>query len=107
MSFFLQLRSICGGIHFRDPRTGLFGPTCRSTSNADEAFCVHCILCAIRIRQKEIGYVVFESYRDGHAEIYRMNADGSDEVRLTHFKGPIGENEEVPPGNSNPSWSPR
>jgi len=55
--------------------------------------------------QEEIKYV--ESYRDGHAEIYRMNADGSGVVRLTRFKGPIVENEEASPGNSNPSWSPR
>ena len=51
--------------------------------------------------------IVFESYRDGHAEVYRMNEDGSDVVRLTHFEGLIAENEEIPPGNSNPSWSPR
>ena len=52
-------------------------------------------------------HIVFESYRDGHAEIYRMNADGSGVVRLTHFEGPVAENDEAPPGNSNPSWSPR
>jgi TolB protein len=51
--------------------------------------------------------IVFESYRDGHAEIYRMNADGSGVARLTHFEGPITENGDVPPGNGNPSWSPR
>jgi len=51
-------------------------------------------------------FIVFESYRDGHAEIYRINADGSGVVRLTHLEGPITDNEEAPPGNSNPSWSP-
>ncbi len=49
----------------------------------------------------------FESYRDGHAEIYRMNADGSEVVRLTRYEGPISDNDEIPSGNGNPSWSPR
>ena len=50
--------------------------------------------------------IVFESYRDGHAEIYRINADGSGELRLTHFRGDVDPAGEAPAGNGNPSWSP-
>jgi len=39
--------------------------------------------------------IAFQSNRDGHNEIYSMNADGSNIVRLTYNKE----------GNSNPSWS--
>ena len=51
--------------------------------------------------------IVFESYRDGHAEIYRMTADGTKVQRLTHFDGPVTDDGEAPPGNGNPSWSSR
>ena len=51
--------------------------------------------------------IVFESYRDGHAEIYRMNADGTGVTRLTHYDGKIAEEGDFPPGNGNPSWSPK
>ncbi len=37
------------------------------------------------------GQVVFVSYRDGDEEIYRMNADGTDQTRLTH--SPHADNE--------------
>ena len=42
------------------------------------------------------GPIVFESSRDGQNEIYRMNPDGSDQVRLTHLQS----NEVFP------AWSP-
>jgi Tol biopolymer transport system component len=44
----------------------------------------------------ENGRIVFQSTRDGRAEIYSMNADGTDETRLTNTPG----------GNSEPSFSP-
>jgi len=50
--------------------------------------------------------IVFESYRDGHAEIYRINSDGSGELRLTHYEGVVDDGDEAPAGNGNPSWSP-
>jgi TolB protein len=40
--------------------------------------------------------IVFESNRDGNAEIYVMNADGSDQRRLTFFPGQ----------DTKPTWSP-
>ena len=51
--------------------------------------------------------IAFVSTRDGNAEIYRMNAAGTKVQRLTHFDGPVTHDGEVPPGNGNPSWSPR
>jgi Tol biopolymer transport system component len=42
-------------------------------------------------------YIAFTSDRDGHHEIYRMNADGSDQTRLTNSSTCW---------NSNPAWSP-
>ena len=39
---------------------------------------------------------VFQSNRDGNAEIYRMNADGSNQVRLTNN----------PANDASPDWSP-
>jgi Tol biopolymer transport system component len=41
------------------------------------------------------GRIAFTSARDGHAEIYSMNADGSGQLRLTHS----------PLASTNPSWS--
>jgi TolB protein len=52
-------------------------------------------------------FIVFESYRDGHAEIYRMDEDGSNVIRLTTFDGDTTSSGDAPPpGNGNPSWSP-
>jgi Tol biopolymer transport system component len=42
------------------------------------------------------GKIAFQSNRDGNAEIYVMNADGSAQTRLTNASTP----------NSGPSWSP-
>lgn len=42
------------------------------------------------------GKITFESNRDGNAEIYVMNADGSGQTNLTNH----------PAGEHNPSWSP-
>lgn len=42
------------------------------------------------------GKIVFESYRDGNAEVYLMDADGSNLVNLTHN----------PAYDGTPSWSP-
>ncbi len=46
--------------------------------------------------------IAFVSNRDGNSEIYIMNADGSDQRRLTHYPGDGDEYF----GNSNPSFSP-
>jgi Tol biopolymer transport system component len=40
--------------------------------------------------------LAFESFRDGNFEIYMVNADGSNPIRLTND----------PAGDSNPVWSP-
>jgi Tol biopolymer transport system component len=44
----------------------------------------------------ETGKIVFESYRDGNGEIYRMNYDGAEATRLTNDGG-----EDI-----SPDWSP-
>lgn len=57
---------------------------------------------------KDKKYIVFESHRDGHPELYRMNADGSNVIKLTDFKGeqqPKGK-DEFPKGNMDPVCSP-
>src|SRR5207249_8373560 len=47
------------------------------------------------------GKIAFASTRDGNWEIYVMNADGTDQTRLTNHPA-----EEFPPYDWNPSWSP-
>src|SRR5437867_1556082 len=47
------------------------------------------------------GKIAFASGRDGNFEIYVMNADGTDQTRLTNDPA-----EEFPPYDWNPSWSP-
>src|SRR5437870_5253676 len=47
------------------------------------------------------GKIAFASTRDGNWEIYVMNADGTDQTRLTNHPA-----EEFPPFDWNPSWSP-
>jgi len=42
------------------------------------------------------GKIAFSSNRDGNAEIYVMNADGTDLMRMTHDPAP----------DTNPVWSP-
>jgi Tol biopolymer transport system component len=58
--------------------------TVSSGSNATVNFSVPC------------PYIAFNSDRDGHDEIYRMNADGSGQTRLTNSSC----------WSSNPAWSP-
>ena len=70
----------CGG--------GLFEPPAATTPNI--AATVQAILLLDGSR------IAFSSYRDGNLEIYVMNADGSDQTRLT--------DNDVP--DSSPSWSP-
>jgi len=49
--------------------------------------------------------IAFGSNRDGNEEIYVMNADGSDVVRLT---GDVLANQPAAPGaDANPAWSPK
>ncbi len=52
--------------------------------------------------------IVFESWQNGNPEIYRMNTDGNDMIRLTVNDGlKEGLNkDEAPKGSSNPKWSP-
>ncbi|WP_299535401.1 TolB family protein [Ulvibacterium sp.] len=56
---------------------------------------------------KDRKYIVFESHRDGHPELYRMDSDGSNVVKLTNYLGdqPKGE-QEFPRGNMDPVFSP-
>jgi TolB protein len=52
-------------------------------------------------------YIVFESHRDGHPEIYRMDTDGSNVIKLTEFKeGQSTSEGDFPGGNMNPEFSP-
>ena len=44
------------------------------------------------------GKIAFVSTRDGHAEIYVMNADGSGQTRITNTPNPVQ--------NVDPAWSP-
>lgn len=48
--------------------------------------------------------IAFGSTRDGNEEIYVMNADGSDVVRLT---GNVPEQDAAPGADANPAWSPK
>ena len=48
---------------------------------------------------------VLYSERFIHAEIYRMNADGSNVIRLTTLEEDTTSTDGGP-GNGNPSWSP-
>ena len=52
--------------------------------------------------------IVFESWQNGNPEIYRMNTDGNDMIRLTVNDGlKEGLNkDEASKGSSNPTWSP-
>ncbi|WP_051554846.1 TolB family protein [Maribacter antarcticus] len=56
---------------------------------------------------KDKKHIVFESYRGGHPELYRMNSNGSNVIKLTNYKGgqPNGERE-FPNGNLDPVCSP-
>ena len=52
--------------------------------------------CQQQALQVAAGRIAFESYRDGNTEIYVMNADGSNQTRLTNN----------PALDSGPAWSP-
>ncbi len=56
---------------------------------------------------KDKKYIVFQSSRDGHPEIYRMDSDGSNVVKLTNYTGEQPKSErEFPKGNMDPMCSP-
>ena len=55
-----------------------------------------CILFVAGCAHQPQGRIVFQSTRDGNFEIYSMNADGTDQKRLTSS----------PSNDVNPSWSP-
>ena len=56
--------------------------------------CLTCCLCLVTGYAH--GKIVFSSSRDGNLEIYAMDSDGSDQIRLTHNEA----------RDSSPVWSP-
>jgi len=48
-------------------------------------------------------YIVFESWQNGHPELYKMESDGTQITRLTNYQKHESNNEYI--GNGNPSWS--
>ena len=53
-------------------------------------------ICGICAEAPTTAKIVFSSWRDGNLDIYLMNSDGSEEVRLTHHRAK----------DSRPKWSP-
>ncbi len=49
------------------------------------------------------GQIVFQSDRDSNVEIFRINADGSNRVQITHTEP---ESKDQPVGNYCPAYSP-
>ena len=51
------------------------------------------LLCSVSAKPLTTEKIVFSSYRNGNSEIYMMNPDGSQQVRLTHHRafdsGPV------------------
>ena len=58
------------------------------------------ICCAAEHESGRKGQIVFQSDRDGNVEVFRINADGSNTVQITHTE-PGDENEPI--GNYCPS----
>jgi len=61
---------------------------------ADKTFSLHVDVACIRTPL--LGRIVFVSYRDGNHEVYSMNPDGTDQVRLTNTP----DEEEIAPAVS-------
>ena len=53
-------------------------------------------ICGICAKAPATAKIAFSSWRDGNLDIYLMNPDGSEEMRLTHHRG----------ADSGPQWSP-
>ena len=53
-------------------------------------------VCEVWAEAPTTAKIVFSSWRDGNLDIYLMNSDGSEEVRLTHHRAK----------DSRPKWSP-
>ena len=60
------------------------------------------ICCAAEHESGLKGQIVFQSDRDGNMEVFRINADGSNPVQITHTE-PGNENQPV--GNYCPAYS--
>ena len=61
------------------------------------AFTLLCLsVCSVSAEAPKRAKILFTSIRDGNAEIYIMNADGSEQVRLTNHPG----------DDFDPTWSP-
>ena len=61
------------------------------------------ICCAAEHESGLKGQIVFQSDRDGNVEVFRINADGSNPVQITHTEP---GSEDQPVGNYCPAYSP-
>lgn len=61
------------------------------------------ICCAAEHKSGLKGQILFQSDRDGNVEVFRINADGSNTVQITHTE-PGDENQPI--GNYCPAYSP-
>ena len=61
------------------------------------------ICCAAKHESGLKGQIVFQSDRDGNVEVFRINADGSNPVQITHTEP---GSEDQPVGNYCPAYSP-